>query len=231
MIGSASFVSSQDQLRVSAFFSKVYIWMTGALGVSALVAWYTAQSGLLLNILKTSPGLIYGALIAEVVVVLALTWGLSRMSVGVASLMFVAYAALTGFTLSTIFLAYTMTSIATTFLLTGVTYGAMGMYGFATSRNLGAWGGFLFMSLIGIILASLVNLFLHSAMIDWMMAYAGVVVFAGLTAYDHQKLKAMCLMSGEQDFGRLSIYGALNLYLDFINLFLSLLRIFGRQRN
>lgn len=167
---------------------------------------------------------------AEVILVVVLTWMLNRMSFVLAIGMFVAYAALTGFTLSTIFLTYSTASIASVFLMTAVMYGAMAIYGYSTSRNLGAWGGFLLMSLVGMIIASLINLFLHSPMIDWMMTYAGIVVFAGLTAYDHQKLKSYMLESGGMGTGHLAVYGALTLYLDFINLFLSLLRAFGRQK-
>lgn len=222
-------LNAEGQSRVSAYFTQVYAWMAAALGVSGLVAWYTASSGLLMGTLMTHPWLFYGAMIAEVGLVIVLTLLLQRMSLPVAILMFVAYSALTGFTLSTIFLVYTAVSIVTTFLLAASIFGVMAVYGLFTNRNLGAWGGFLIMSLFGIILASLVNLFLKSSMIDWIVTYAGIVVFSGLAAYDHQKLKAMCLMSGDS-LGHLAIFGALNLYLDFINLFLSLLRAFGKRR-
>ena len=223
-------LDSQAQSKVSAYFTQVYAWMAVALGISGAVAWYTADSGLLIKMMTTSPGLFYVALISELVLVMVLTFMLQRMSLPVAMVMFVAYSALTGFTLSTIFLVYTAASIATTFVMAASIFGVMALYGLFTNRNLGAWGGFLLMSLFGMILASLVNLFLKSTMIDWMMTYAGVFVFSGLAAYDHQKLKAMCLMSQGDSLGRLAIYGALNLYLDFINLFLSLLRAFGKRR-
>jgi len=223
-------LNPEAQTRVSAYFTQVYGWMAAALGVSGAVAWYTASSGLLIKMMTANPGLFYGAMIAEVGLVIVLSFMLQRMSVPVAILMFLAYSALTGFTLSTIFLAYTAASIVTTFLLAASIFGVMAVYGLFTNRNLGAWGGFLIMSLFGIILASLVNLFLKSPMIDWMMTYAGIVVFSGLAAYDHQKLKAMCLMSQGDSLGKLAIFGALSLYLDFINLFLSLLRAFGRQK-
>jgi len=228
--GETAFITSEDHLRVGAFFSKVYAWMSAALAISAGVAWYMARSGKLLEILQTTPNVIGMALLAEVVVVIALSFLLNRISAVMAGLMFALYAALTGFTLSVIFLVYTSSSIATTFLLTGASYAAMGIYGYTTRKNLGAWGGFLFMSLVGMIIASLINLFLRSPAIEWITAYAGIVVFAGLTAYDHQKLKALCLMSPTGGAGNLAIYGALSLYLDFVNLFLSLLRAFGRRR-
>lgn len=227
MFGENVISNSQAESKVSAYFTQVYGWMAAALGVSGLVAWFTSSSGLLIKTMMTNPGLFYAAMIAEVGLVIVLTFMLHRMSLPVAILMFVAYSAFTGFTLSTIFLVYTTASIVTTFVLTASVFGVMAVYGLFTHRNLGAWGGFLLMSLFGMILASLLNLFLKSPMVDWMMTYAGIVVFSGLAAYDHQKLKAMYLMSGGDSMGRLAIYGALNLYLDFINLFLSLLRAFG----
>lgn len=230
MFGDAILLTREDQSKVSAYFSKVYGWMAAALAISAGVAWWMASDQLVVKILATHPWFFYGAMIAEVGLVIVLSAFLRRLSVFSAMMVFVAYAALTGFTLSTIFLVYTASSIATTFLLAASIFGSMSVYGLFTHRNLGAWGGFLFMSLVGIILASLVNLFLHSPMIEWMTTYAGIVIFAGLAAYDNQKLKALCLMSPAEESGKLAIYGALNLYLDFINLFLSLLRAFGRQR-
>ena len=223
-------LNPEAQTKVSAYFTQVYGWMAVALGISGAIAWYTAISGLLVKMMMGNPALFYGAMIAEVLLVIVLTALLQRLSLPVAILMFIAYSALTGFTLSTIFLVYTAASIATTFLLAASIFGVMALYGLFTNRNLGAWGGFLIMSLFGMILASLVNLFLKSPMIDWMMTYAGIVIFSGLAAYDHQKLKAMCLMSQGESLGKLAIYGALNLYLDFINLFLSLLRAFGKRR-
>ena len=230
MFGQTIVLNPEAQTRVSAYFTQVYGWMAAALGISGAVAWYTASSGLLIKMMTTSPGLFYGAMIAEVGLVIVLTALLQRLSMPVAMLMFIAYSALTGFTLSTIFLVYTASSISSTFILAASIFGVMALYGLFTNRNLGAWGGFLIMSLFGMILASLVNLFLKSPMVNWMMTYAGIIVFSGLAAYDHQKLKAMCLMSQGDSLGKLAIYGALNLYLDFINLFLSLLRAFGKRR-
>jgi uncharacterized protein len=230
MFGQTLVLNSEAQTKVSAYFTQVYGWMAAALGISGAIAWYTADSGLLIKMMTTTPALFYAALIAELVLVVVLSALLQRMSIPVAMLMFIAYSALTGFTLSTIFLVYTAASIATTFLLAASIFGVMALYGLFTNRNLGAWGGFLIMSLFGMILASLVNLFLKSPMIDWMMTYAGIVIFSGLAAYDHQKLKAMCLMSQGESLGKLAIFGALSLYLDFINLFLSLLRAFGKRR-
>ncbi len=230
MFGQTVVLNSEAQTRVSAYFTQVYGWMAAALCISGATAWYTAGSGLLIETMMAHPGLFYGAMIAELVLVVVLSAMLHRMSMPVAMLMFVAYSALTGFTLSTIFLVYTAASIGSTFLLAALIFGVMAVYGLFTNRNLGAWGGFLIMSLVGIIVASLVNLFLKSPMIDWITAYAGIVIFSGLAAYDHQKLKAMCLMSQGESLGKLAICGALNLYLDFINLFLSLLRVYGKRQ-
>jgi len=230
MFSETYMISSVDQIKLSAFFSRVYAWMTGALALSAFIAWFMGTNPAASQYLTAHINLLYFAMLAEVLVVIALSAMLHRISVTTAIVGFMLYAALTGFTLSIIFLVYTAASITTTFLVTAGSFGALSLYGFSTRSNLGAWGGFLFMSLIGIIIASLVNLFLHSAMIQWILTYAGVIVFAGLTAYDTQKLKAMCLTTEGEGLAKLAVYGALNLYLDFINLFLHLLQLFGRKK-
>ena len=223
-------LNPEAQSRVSAFFTQVYGWMAVALGVSGAVAWYTVSSGLLEKIMTTNPGLLNLAMIMELVLVISLSFLLRRLSLPLAGLMFLVYSVLTGFTLSMVFLVYTSASIVSTFLLTSSVFAALALYGLFTNRNLGAWGGFLIMSLFGMVLASLVNLFLKSPMIDWMMTYGGIIIFSGLVAYDNQKLKAMCLMSAGESLGTLAIFGALSLYLDFINLFLRFLSLFGKRR-
>jgi len=230
MFGETTVLNPEAQGRVSAFFTQVYGWMAVALGVSGAVAWYTVSSGLLEKIMTTNPGLLNLAMIMELVLVISLSFLLRRLSLPLAGLMFLVYSVLTGFTLSMVFLVYTSASIVSTFLLTSSVFAALALYGLFTNRNLGAWGGFLIMSLFGMVLASLVNLFLKSPMIDWMMTYGGIIIFSGLVAYDNQKLKAMCLMSAGESLGTLAIFGALSLYLDFINLFLRFLSLFGKRR-
>ena len=144
--------------------------------------------------------------------------------------MFLVYSVFTGFTLSIVFVVYTSASVVSTFLMTAAIFAALALYGLFTNRNLAPLGGFLIMSLFGMIFASIVNIFLKSPMVDWIMTYGGIIIFSGLVAYDNQKLKAMCLMSDDSSLGKLAIYGALSLYLDFINLFLRLLNVFGKRR-
>jgi len=230
MFGQTIVLNPEAQSRVSAFFTQVYGWMAVALGVSGAVAWYTVSSGLLEKIMTTHPGILNIAMIGELVLVISLSFLLRRLSLPIAALMFLAYSILTGFTLSMVFLVYTSASIVSTFLLTASIFAFLALYGLFTSRNLAPLGGFLIMSLFGMILASLINLFLKSPMIDWMMTYGGIIVFSGLVAYDNQKLKAMCLMSPNESLGTLAIFGALTLYLDFINLFLRLLNLMGKKK-
>ncbi len=174
----------------------------------------------------------FGLIIAELGLVMTLSAAIGRLQATTATLMFFAYSALNGLTLSAIFIAYTSASIANTFFVTAGTFGAMSLYGYATKRDLTSWGSFLFMGLIGVIIASVVNIFLRSEMIYWVVTYAGVIVFVGLTAYDTQQIKAMALQGfGDEESERKgAVIGALRLYLDFVNLFLMLLNIFGRRR-
>lgn len=230
MFGDAILLTREDQSKVSAFFTQVYGWMAVALGISGAVAWYTVSTGLLEKIMATNPGLLNIAMIGELVLVIALSFLVRRLSWPLAALMFLVYSVFTGFTLSIVFLVYTSASIVSVFLMTSGIFAALALYGLFTERNLAPMGGFLMMSLLGMVLASLVNLFLHSPMIDWMMTYGGIIVFSGLVAYDNQKLKAMCLMSPGEPLGSLAIFGALTLYLDFINLFLRFLSLFGKKR-
>ena len=216
----------------SIFLAKVFYWMAIGLAVTAAVAWFTLQSGLVFRLLG-------GPLIVLFIAEIALVWYLSarvwQMSPGAATGCFIGYAALNGLTLSVIFLAYTATSIAATFVITAGMFGAMSLYGFVTKKDLSGLGSFLFMGLIGIILASVVNLFLHSGSLGWTISVLGVVIFVGLTAYDVQKIKQMgeqgILDQGGTMIQRGAICGALSLYLDFINLFLMLLRFVGVSRD
>jgi len=216
-----------------AFIRRVYNWMALGLGATALVALYTAGNPTLLSMIFGNTLVFFGLIIAELGLVIWLSAGINRLQFSTASAMFFVYSALNGLTLSVIFLAYTQASIASTFFVTAGTFGVTSLYGYTTKRDLSSWGGFFFMGLIGIILASVVNIFLKSPMVYWVVTYAGILVFVGLTAYDTQKLKDMAVQgfADEQAEGKSAVLGALALYLDFINLFLMLLRIFGQRRD
>jgi FtsH-binding integral membrane protein len=217
----------------SSFVLKVYNWMTMGLAITALVALAIEMviPGIRFVMLE-NPIIFYGLLILE----LALVWGLSaainKIPAFVGVLIFMAYAALNGVTLSIIFLVYSLGSIAYTFFITAAMFGATSVFGFVTKMDLSKLGGIMMMALIGLIIASVVNIFVASNALDWIISYAGVVIFVGLTAYDTQKIKKMSagIDSSSEDGGRASIMGALALYLDFINLFLFLLRILGRRK-
>ncbi|SUB63280.1 Inner membrane protein YbhL [Plesiomonas shigelloides] len=218
---------------IQAYLAQVYGWMTCGLLLTAFVAWYAASSPAVLNFVFSSNITFFGLIIAQLALVFVLSGMLQRLSGAMATSLFMLYSALTGLTLSSIFIMYTASSIASTFLVTAGMFGAMSLYGYTTKRDLSGFGNMLFMALIGIVLASLVNMWLKSDTLMWVITYIGVVLFVGLTAYDTQKLK----MIGEQlsvddkeNFRKYSIVGALTLYLDFINLFLLLLRIMGNRR-
>jgi FtsH-binding integral membrane protein len=221
----------ETQAVISEFFSKVYSWMAGALALSALVAWKASNTPAYIEYIIQHPFALYGMIIGELVLVIALAGWVRKMSLGVAIFAFLGYSLLTGLTLSTVLLVYTAASVSKVFVITAGLYGTMAVYGYATKKDLSSWGSFLIMSLIGIIIASIVNIFLNSYMIEWIVTYAGIIVFLGLTAYDNQKLKALAFSAGDSEsFAKLAILGALILYLDFINLFLFLLRAFGDRR-
>lgn len=216
--------------NVRAFVNRVFMWMTVAMIVTASVAAWTAQTPSLLAVVL-SGNVIIGLLIAEVGLVMLLSWLIARLSPAVAAGAFLLYATLNGLTLSVIFLAYTTSSIASTFFVTAGTFGVMAVIGFTTRRDLTSLGSLLMMALIGMILASLVNwLFFRSEMIYWAMTYLGIAIFVGLIAYDTQKIKRMAVLEGTTEGRKAAIIGALAIYLDFINLFLLLLRLLGRRR-
>jgi uncharacterized protein len=203
----------------------VYAWMGGGLLLTAIISLMTASSPALLQAVLGNRVLFYALIFGELGLVVAISAAINKISAATASLLFLVYAALNGLTMSTIFVAYTSSSIASTFLVTSCMFGAMSLYGYLTKSDLSSWGSFLFMGLVGVVIASLVNIFLQSPMISWVMSICGVIVFTGLTAYDTQRIKA-------QGYTGLkgAILGALTLYLDFINMFLSMLRLFGDRR-
>lgn len=207
--------------------------MTVGLLLTAFIAWYAANSSAFMELLYTNRIFFFGLVIAQLAVVFVLSGLVNRLSAGVMTTLFMLYSVLTGLTLSSIFIIYTASSIASTFVVTGGMFGVMSLWGYTTKRDLSGWGNMLFMALIGIILASLVNFWLKSEALMWAVTYIGVVVFVGLTAYDTQKLKNIGEQIDVRDSSNLrkySILGALTLYLDFINLFLMLLRILGNRR-
>ena len=219
---------------LNVFMRGVYQWMAMGLGLTALVAYFVASSPTLIQAIFGNPLLFWGLIIGEVMLVVAISGGITRLSAQTATTLFLVYSGLNGITLSAILLIYTATSIASTFLVCAGMFGAMSVYGLTTKKDLTSWGSFLFMGLVGIILASIVNIFLKSPAVNFVLSAIGVIVFVGLTAYDTQKLKVMGETAPLDDslaMRRGTILGALTLYLDFINLFLMLLRFFGQTRD
>ncbi|MBP9719446.1 MAG: Bax inhibitor-1/YccA family protein [Candidatus Levybacteria bacterium] len=219
-------------LETRTFMSKVYGWMSAGLVVTAGVAMYASSNAKLMEVVFGNPILFFGLIILQLGLVVVLSAAIKKISANTALLLFLLYAALTGLTFSAIFLVYTAASIGSTFLITAGTFGAMSMYGYVTKTDLTTVGNIAFMGLIGIILASLVNIFWPNGTLYWIITYIGILVFVALTAYDTQKIKRMNIIgnAGTDEDKKESIIGALTLYLDFINLFLLLLRIFGRRR-
>ena len=218
---------------VAAFLTGVYYWMTFALGLSALCAWAVGTTPALTNLVYKNPLLLTVLIVAELGLVIAVSWGINKMSAATATALFALYAALNGVTLGYIFIVYTIPAITSAFLTTTLTFAVMAIIGSVTKRDLTRLGSILLMALIGLIIASFVNIFLQNSTMGWIITYAGVLIFVGLTAYDAQKVKQMYLtMGGDMETNRkISVLGALTLYLDFVNLFLMLLRIFGGRRN
>ena len=211
------------------YMLSVYNYMAGGLALTGLVAYFAAASGFYQAIVGTP--LFWVVLLAPLGMVLLLSFGIQRMSLGATQLSFWVYAALVGLSLAGIFLVYTQASIARVFFITAGTFAAMSLYGYTTRRDLSQFGSFLMMGLIGIILASLVNLFIHSSALQFAISVIGVLVFVGLTAYDTQRIKEMYFEGdGAIIAGKKAILGALRLYLDFINLFILLLQFMGVQR-
>jgi FtsH-binding integral membrane protein len=217
--------------RVTAFLRKVYGWMCVGLGVTAAVAFGVASSPTLLQAIFGNKILFFGLMIAELGLVFYLSARVNKLAPATASGLFLLYSALNGATLSIILMAFTGTSIATTFVVTAGMFGALALYGSTTKRSLAGVGQFVFMGLIGLILASIVGFFVHSAALQFVISVVGVIVFTGLTAWDAQRLKAMAAAIPEGQGGSYAVVGALSLYLDFINLFLFLLRFMGGRRD
>jgi FtsH-binding integral membrane protein len=225
----------RTEVLVNEFVRSVYNWMGIGLALTGFVSLYVSSSETMTRLIFGNPILFFALIIGELALVFAIGGMVHRMSAATATSLFVLYAGLNGITLSFIFLVYTRTSIVSTFFVCAATFVACSIYGWSTKRDLTSWGGFLTMGLIGIIIASLVNMFIRSSGMSVIISYIGVIVFVGLTAYDTQKLKNMALTQPAGVEGAVvrkgAILGALSLYLDFINLFLMLLRLFGQSRD
>jgi FtsH-binding integral membrane protein len=227
---------ARDQVMVQGasdverrFMASVYRWMTLGMGLTALVAFAVASSEEALRFIVFNKFVFFGLILAELGLVVALSAAASRLSAATAGGLFLLYSALNGATLSVVLLAYTGASVTLAFVSTAGMFLTMSVYATVTRKDLSSWGSFLFMGLIGVVIASLVNIFLQSSMVTFIVSCMSVVVFTGLTAYDTQKLRVFARSGGAG--GAMAVNGALSLYLDFINLFLALLRLFGGRRS
>ena len=228
-------VKTRAEVLVSDYVRSVYNWMGIGLALTGFVAYYVSSSESILRLVFGNPLLLMVLIVAELGLVFAIAGMVNRMSAGTATALFVIYSGLNGVTLSSIFLVYAQASIVSTFFVCAATFIACSLYGWTTKKDLTSLGGFMMMGLIGIVIASLVNLFIQSSSVSMIISYIGVFVFVGLTAYDTQKIKNMAMTQPANLDGAVvrkgAIVGALSLYLDFINLFLMLLSIFGQRRD
>ncbi len=228
-------LSSEQQLSRSLAFPilmrKVYLWMTLALVITGFSAYYVATSETLLSLIYGNSIVFWVVALSPLALVLLLSFGIQKLSLTAATLVFVLYSVLMGASLSSIFMVYSMSSIVQVFFVTAGTFGVMSLYGYTTKSDLTSWGKLLLMALIGLIIASVVNIFLGNSVLDIIISFVGVLVFVGLTAYDTQKIKEMLMQAPDasESMQKLALMGALSLYLDFVNLFLYLLRLFGNR--
>jgi FtsH-binding integral membrane protein len=222
---------SDAAIRITGFLRVVYGWMAVGLTLTAIVAWMVAGSDTLVYTIASNRLLYWGIFAAQLGVVIFLSARVQKLSPGTAAALFLGYSALTGLTMAFVLRVYTGESVATTFFVTAGTFGALALYGTVTSRSLSGMGQFLFMGLVGIVIASVVGIFWQNDGLQFVIAFCGVILFTLLTAYDAQQLKAIALSVPESQAGSYAIVGALRLYLDFINLFLYLLRFLGGRRN
>ena len=230
-----SLTRQKTEVLVNEFVRSVYNWMCIGLALTGLMALYVSSNEAIMQMIFGNRLIFFGLILAELALVFSISGMVNRMSAGTATALFVIYSALNGVTLSFIFLVYARASIVSTFFIWSATFLACSIYGWTTKKDLTSWGGFLMMGLIGIIIASLVNMFIRSNAMSMVVSYIGVIVFVGLTAYDTQKIKNMAMTQPAGLDGAVirkgAILGALSLYLDFINLFLMMLRIFGQGRD
>ncbi len=217
---------------VKKFMLSVYNWMTFGLGITALVSFGVYRIEPLMNIIYSNPGIVWGIFIVQIITVLIISAGINKIPSIVAMGLFLFYSFLTGVTFSILFLVYTASSISFTFFICAAMFASVSVFGYITRIDMTRWGGFLLMALFGLIIASVVNIFLESSFIYWLTSYAGVIIFVGLTAYDTQRIKntGMFVDSESESGKKAAVMGALQLYLDFINLFLYLLRFLGNRK-
>ena len=234
---SGAYVSSNEAYKsrfaVSAILKNVYLWMTMALAISGLTAMLVAGNAELMQTIYAGRGTLFVLFLVQFGLIWLISARIGSMSFVTATLLYIAYSVVTGVTLSSIFLLFTTGSIASVFFITAGTFAALSIYGFVTKKDLSTWRSYLIMGLIGLIIASIVNWFLASEMMYWIISYVGVAIFIGLTAYDTQKIKQLayaCHMEDEETRNKVALLGAITLYLDFINLFLYILRIFGKRK-
>ena len=234
---SGAYVSSNEAYKsrfaVSAILKNVYLWMTMALAISGLTAMLVAGNAELVQTIYAGRGTLLVLFLVQFGLIWLISARIGTMSFITATLLYIAYSVVTGVTLSSIFLLFTTGSIASVFFITAGTFAALSIYGFVTKKDLSTWRSYLIMGLIGLIIASIVNWFLASEMMYWIISYVGVAIFIGLTAYDTQKIKQLayaCHMEDEETRNKVALLGAITLYLDFINLFLYILRIFGKRK-
>lgn len=226
--GHPGYATAAKQTQVAATFKIVYGWMCAGLALSGIVAWLTASTGLWQVVLQ-GPGFM-GCIVAELALVLILSFAIQKMPVALAYLMFVAYAAVNGLTLSVVFIAYELALVQKVFFITAGMFGGLAIWGSVTKSDLSSIGSVCGMALWGLILAGVVNLFTRSSGFDLIISFAGILIFTGLTMYDAQKIRRLAAAEGSLDraaLHRVGILGALTLYLDFINLFLHILRFLG----
>ena len=218
-------------LAFPALMRKVYVWMTLALVITGITAYIVSHNESILMTLYSTPALMWGMVIGELVLVFVISGMIQRLSLTVATLLFVLYSAVNGVTLAPILMIYTGASVAKVFFITAGTFAAMAFFGYTTKKDLSSMGKLLFMALIGLIIATIVNLFMKSSGLEMILSYAGVIIFVGLTAWDTQKIKNMLATCPEptEEAQKIALLGSLSLYLDFINLFIYLLRIFGSR--
>ncbi|MEQ8908024.1 MAG: Bax inhibitor-1/YccA family protein [Vicingaceae bacterium] len=229
--------ASRSAEQVKAFLSNVFTYMAGALAITGVIAYWFSSSESMMNLLvNTQTGgmtiLGYAVMFSPLIFVLVMSFSFNRLSSFSLLLLFIAYSAVMGMSLSFIFLAYTAASITSTFFITAATFGTMALVGYTTKQDLTKFGSILMMAVIGLVVAMIINMFLGSAMMDYIISCVGVLIFTGLTAYDVQKLKRIGsgVEYGTESTNKLAVMGALTLYLDFVNLFLFLLRLFGDRR-
>ncbi|ACN15658.1 putative cold-shock inducible membrane protein [Desulforapulum autotrophicum HRM2] len=231
----SSLSNATTLVRVNSFIRSVYNWMAIGLALTGFTAFYVSGNETLMRAIFGNPVLLFGLIFGELGLVFYLSARVQKIQASTATALFVVYSILNGVTLSSIFMVYTSTSIVSTFFICALTFSVCSVYGMVTKRDLTSMGGFMMMGLIGIIVATLVNMFFRSPAMSMLISYVGVIVFVGLTAYDTQKLKNMAMTQPADLSGAVvrkgAIMGALTLYLDFINLFLMLLRIFGGSRD